>query len=82
MTNLRNLFGQRIRELRKAKKLSQQELGRKTRLHYTYIGAVERGEINTSFDNVVRIADALGIELEEFFTFPKTNQPLKSKSYF
>lgn len=75
MTNLRSLFGQRIRELRKAKKLSQQELGRKARLHYTYIGGVERGEINISFDNIVRIADALGIELEELFTFPETRQP-------
>ncbi len=75
MTNLRNLFGERIRELRKAKKLSQQALARKASLHYTYIGAVERGEINISFDNIVRIADALGISLEKLFTFPKIDQP-------
>lgn len=75
MTNLRSLFGKRIRELRKAKNLSQQALGRKARLHYTYIGGVERGEINISFDNIVRIADALGITLEELFTFPENRQP-------
>jgi len=74
MANLRNLFGERIRTLRKAQKLSQQGLAEKAGLHYTYIGAVERGERNISFDNIVRIADALGISLRELFCFPITDQ--------
>ena len=76
MANLRRLFGNRIREFRKAKKLSQQALAAKAGLHYTYVGSVERGESNISFDNMVKIADALGIPLKELFTFPINNQPI------
>ena len=76
MANLRRLFGNRIREFRKARKLSQQGLAAKAGLHYTYVGSVERGESNISFDNIVRIADALGITLEELFTFPINDQPI------
>jgi len=76
MVNLRRLFGNRIRELRKAKKLSQQGLAAKAGLHYTYIGSVERGESNISFDNIVKITDALEIPLRELFTFPINGQPI------
>ena len=76
MANLRRLFGNRIREFRKAKKLSQQGLAAKAGLHYTYIGSVERGESNISFDNIVRIADALEIPLKDLFTFPINDQPI------
>jgi transcriptional regulator with XRE-family HTH domain len=76
MANLRRLFGNRIREFRKAKRLSQQGLAAKAGLHYTYVGSVERGESNISFDNMVKIADALEMPLKELFTFPINNQPI------
>lgn len=41
----------RVRELRKQLGLSQEELGFKSNIHRTYIGAVERGEQNVSLDN-------------------------------
>ena len=76
MANLRRLFGNRIREFRKAKKLSQQGLAARAGLHYTYVGSVERGESNISFDNIVKIADALEIPIKELFTFPTNDQPI------
>ncbi len=70
MANLRKLFGQRVREFRKAQKLSQEKLAEKADLHYTYLGAVERGEANLCFDNLVKIANALRVPPKDLFNFP------------
>jgi len=49
----------RIRELRRAKGISQEALADEAGVHRTYMGSVERGERNISLDNIVRIAKAL-----------------------
>ena len=64
---LRKRFGNRVRELRKNLGLSQEELGFKSEIHRTYIGAVERGEQNVSLDNIGRIAKQLKVSLSELF---------------
>jgi transcriptional regulator with XRE-family HTH domain len=64
---LRKKFGMRVRELRKQLGLSQEELGFKSNIHRTYIGAVERGEQNVSLDNIGRIAKHLKVTLSELF---------------
>lgn len=69
MSKLRTAFGIRIRELRKAQGLSQEALAEKAELHPTYIGGVERGERNLSFDSIVKIAHAFGLSLNELFRF-------------
>ena len=69
MSALRKAFGLRIRELRKAQGLSQEALAEKAELHPTYIGGVERGERNLSFDSIVKIAHAFGLSLNELFGF-------------
>jgi len=40
---------------------SQEDLGLKCGLKRTYIGALERGEINPGIDNLDRIAQAIGV---------------------
>jgi transcriptional regulator with XRE-family HTH domain len=55
-------FGRRVREARRKLRLSQEELGERAGLHRTYIGHVERGEVNPSFKNVLLIAQALGVD--------------------
>ena len=37
-------FGERVREMRKEKGISQEELADKAGLHRTYIGMIERAE--------------------------------------
>ncbi len=65
----RVLLGRRIRAIRKAKGWTQEELGSKADISYKYIGEVERGQQNPSFDTLVKIADAFEIELSELFRF-------------
>ncbi len=56
-------FGKSVAELRKAKGWSQEKLGRRSGLHRTYIGSIERHERNVSLLNIERIAKALDVEI-------------------
>ena len=60
-------FGQRVRELRSKRNLSQEGLAHACGLDRTYIGGVERGERNVSLLNIKKIADSLGIPVKELF---------------
>ena len=60
-------FGQRVRELRLQRKLSQEALADEARLDRSYIGGVERGQRNVSLGNIDKIARALGIPLAYLF---------------
>ncbi|HTS08986.1 MAG TPA: helix-turn-helix transcriptional regulator [Candidatus Eisenbacteria bacterium] len=59
------MLGQAIRKRRLALGLSQEKLGEKADLHWTYIGGIERGERNVSLVNIVKIARALRTRVSE-----------------
>ena len=61
------LFGQRVRELRLAAALSQEELAESCGLHRTYIGGIERGERNVGVLNLLQLARALRVRPGELF---------------
>lgn len=61
--NIQAQFGERVRQLRKQKKFSQEELAQETGLHRTYISDIERGNRNVSLENIKKIADALDVQL-------------------
>lgn len=58
-------FGDKVRELRKEKGLSQEELSFKADLHRTYIGMIERAEKNITLVNIEKIAKALDVTLKD-----------------
>lgn len=60
-------FGEVVRDLRKAKKLSQEDLADAAGLHRTYIGMIERGEKNITLANIAKLATALGEPIHELF---------------
>jgi transcriptional regulator with XRE-family HTH domain len=68
--NIKSLLGKRIRDLRKQRGLSQEGLGWKAELHFTYIGAVERGERNCSIITLKKIAKGLEIDIKDLFDTP------------
>jgi len=61
------VLGLRIRELRRAQGLSQEDLADKCGVHRTFMGTVERGESNLSFSNILKVASTLGISLSTLF---------------
>jgi len=63
------LLGRRIRTLRNMKGWTQQELGNQAEVNYKFLGEIERGQQNPSFNILVKIAAALEVELPEMFRF-------------
>lgn len=63
--HITQLFGEKVRSVRKEQQLSQDELADQCGLHRTYIGAVERGERNITLINAEKIANALQVSLSE-----------------
>ena len=60
-------FGDTIRQLRKERNLSQEELADRAELHRTYIGMIERAEKNITLINIEKLAKALDVEMSELF---------------
>ncbi len=58
-------FGNRVRELRKQKKMSQGDLAKILGVHPTYISGIERGVRNMALKNIEKLAGALGVKIEE-----------------
>jgi DNA-binding XRE family transcriptional regulator len=53
------LFGQVLREVRKTRSLSQEELAFESGYHPTYVGQLERGKKSPSLRAIIRLAKAL-----------------------
>jgi transcriptional regulator with XRE-family HTH domain len=67
--SLRKQLGQRIRQLRKARGWTQQDVAERADLDPKYLGAVERGERNLTIDNIEKIAAGFGLEAHQLFLF-------------
>ena len=65
MSNIIMRVGYRIRDLREEKGLTQEKLAGLADLHRAYIGQVERGEKNLGLKNLAKIAQALGVKIDE-----------------
>lgn len=60
-------FGRRVRQLRKRRRLTQEQLALEAGLDRSYIGQVERGERNISLSNIEKIAKGLRVQLHSLF---------------
>jgi ribosome-binding protein aMBF1 (putative translation factor) len=60
-------LGKNIRKVRLARRMSQMYLAAEAGLDKSYIGAIERAEVNPSIKKIVQIADALGISCGQLF---------------
>ncbi len=60
-------FGRRLRELRTASDISQEELGRRAGLSPKYLSRMENGHVNPSLDVVHRVAAGLGVAVTALF---------------
>ena len=57
------ILGERIREKRKSLGWTQEELADNARIDRSYIGGVERGERNLTFNVLCEICGALGCDV-------------------
>jgi DNA-binding XRE family transcriptional regulator len=62
-SNISIRFGEKVREIRISKGLSQEQLAHIADVHRTYIGMIERAEKNITLVNVEKIANALEVSI-------------------
>ena len=62
-------LGKRIKELRKQQNISQNQLAFESGIPVKQIGRIERGEINTSVNNIFDIAKILDVSLQTIFNW-------------
>jgi len=67
MSEIAKTIGQRVRNYRIDKGLSQEKLAELSGCHPTYIGQVERGEKNATLESIEKIASAMNISLAQLF---------------
>ncbi len=67
MSDIAKVLGQRIRNYRTSKGLSQEKLAELSGCHPTYIGQIERGEKNATVESVEKISSALNVSLSKLF---------------
>ncbi|MFD9431472.1 MULTISPECIES: helix-turn-helix domain-containing protein [unclassified Streptomyces] len=58
-------FGARVRTRRNELGKSQERLADDSGMHWTFIGQVERGQRNVSLHNILKLAEALGVDPSE-----------------
>lgn len=58
-------IGKRIRELREARGLSQEQLATEADVDNSHLGKLERGEGNPTLKLIFRVATALNVEVVE-----------------
>lgn len=68
MATIYDRFGNKVRQLRKMRKLSQQELAEKAGMDFTSISEIESGLRNPYLKTIYKIASALKIEVRELFS--------------
>lgn len=67
MSEIAKIIGQRVRNYRTGKGLSQEKLAEMSGCHPTYIGQVERGEKNATLESIEKITSAMGVPLSKLF---------------
>lgn len=60
-------FGQRIRELRQAKGMTQEDLADRCGLFRTYMSRIETGKANPTLTMIHALADSVGVPVQSLF---------------
>src|SRR3990172_9987472 len=73
--NKKKLIGLRIKELRKRKGLSKEEVAEKAETSPNYVSRMERGTENPTLDMLIKISEALEVDMWELFDFKHQESP-------
>ncbi|MGM0112116.1 helix-turn-helix domain-containing protein [Enterococcus sp. DIV0187] len=65
---LNELVTKRLREIRESKNMSRAVLAEKSGIDETYLGRIERNEINTTVQTLDKIIKSLDITYDDFFS--------------
>jgi len=61
MSELTIQFGQLVRKYRKEKNMSQEQLALLCNMDRSYLGRIERGEVNPTLEKIYELANSLDV---------------------
>jgi transcriptional regulator with XRE-family HTH domain len=67
----RSPFGERLRALRKERRIPQEKLCKMIKANRNFVSEVERGKQNVCLDNIIQLARALKVNPRDLFDFYK-----------
>lgn len=67
MVAVQDAFGKRLRDIRRRKDLTQEQLADLSGLSIQYVGEIERGKRNPSLTTIETLAKALTLPITDFF---------------
>jgi transcriptional regulator with XRE-family HTH domain len=70
-------FGSEVRQLRKARQFTLAELAAESGISVSHLSAIERGTVSASLDKITRLAEALAVPEEWFFSHRAGSGPLE-----
>ncbi len=62
MSELAKAVGQKLRQQRKAAGISQEKLANLAKVDSSYVGRIERGEVNLTLDMLYKLAEVIGCD--------------------
>lgn len=77
MVDINKKFGRRVRELRKAKGWTQEQLAEKTGISTRSISSIENGVYSITLENINRLAKAFGLSLKDLFNAQRNRTALE-----
>ena len=65
MSELTIQFGQLVRKYRKERNMSQEQLALLCNMDRSYLGRIERGEVNPTLEKIYELADSLELDAKD-----------------
>lgn len=78
---LGQLVARRLREIRRERRLSQEELAARAGINRNYVGKIERGENSPTVEMLEKLAVVLGVEPELLFRDGKSDNRRQNASH-
>ena len=77
--NIKERIGARIASLRKARKMTQEQLAARMEISIPYLSSIERGRENPTLNTLINLARCLDLDLGEMFSHIEIEDPTQRK---
>lgn len=75
----RQRIGQRVRTIRRLRRLTQEELAGRIERSVEAVSALERGKSNPTMETLERLAEHLGVPMRDFLDFDGNDQTVNAQ---
>lgn len=76
--DVRRRLGTKLKEWRKIRRLTQEQLAERAGLSYKFIGEIERGRGNPTIDTLSNLSQALALDITDLFGAGDSWNPLET----